>query len=240
MLSYVGLGSVSDATIRVLSARSGHQAKNLKRILVKKRLVACGLLIFALQASANRMDCEIVGAHLNELANADQQIRQESNLLEQNPKITAAEKDVLQQRWRTIDSENLKQFKAIVAKCGWPKTKKDSHSAWLLAQHADSDIAFQRLAKGLLEASVKAGIAAPHDLAYLADRIAANEGRSQEYGTQFSQSDRCHLELDPVDDRDLVNRRRLAIGLQSLEEYEAEGRRRFIPPDCPTKISEKN
>lgn len=75
--------------------------------------------------------------------------------------------------------------------CGWPTTSKDSHSAWLLAQHADSDIAFQRLAKGLLEASVKAGIAAPRDLAYLADRIAANEGRPQEYGRDAA--DLSHL-----------------------------------------------
>jgi len=109
----------------------------------------------------------------------------------------------------------------------------------LLAQHAGSDLAFQRYAKGLLEASVKAGIAAPRDLAYLADRIAVTEGRPQEYGTQFSQPDRCHLVLKPVDDRELVKRRRLAIGLRSLEEYEAEGRRLFIPPDCSSTTSEK-
>ncbi len=199
---------------------------------VQKRLVFLVLLGFALQAAAHQLDCENVGTHLNELASADQQIRQEWNLLEQNPKNTAAERDDLQRRWRTIDSENLQQFKEIIAACGWPKTKKDSNSAWLLAQHADSDLAFQRLARGLIEASVKVGIAAQRDLAYLADRIAANEGRPQEYGTQFSKPDRCHLILDPVDNRELVNRRRLAIGLQSLEEYEAEGRRRFIPPDC--------
>jgi hypothetical protein len=45
--------------------------------------------------------------------------------------------------------------------------------------------------------------------------------------------------LDPVDDRALVNRRRLAVGLQSLEEYETEGRKRFIPPDCPNANEEK-
>jgi len=201
---------------------------------MKKRFVFWGLFVFALQVAAYQLDCENVGTHLNELASADQQIRQESNLLDQNPKATTAERDAMQQRWRTIDSENLKQFKEIIAACGWPKTRKDSHSAWLSAQHADSDLAFQRLARGLLEASVKAGIAAPHDLAYLADRIAASEGRSQEYGTQFLQSDRCHLVLDPVDNRERVNRRRWAIGLQSLEGYEAEGRRRFIPPDCPS------
>ena len=153
-------------------------------------------------------------------------------LLDQNPHATSAEKTTLRQRWSTIDRDNLKQFKDIVATCGWPTTKKDTHLAWLLAQHADSDPAFQRVARGLMEESVRKGIAAPRDLAYLADRIAANEHRPQEYGTQFSQPDRCHLVLDPVDNRELVNRRRLAIGLTSLEEYEAEGRRRFIPADC--------
>ena len=193
--------------------------------------------MFALQAIAQQVDCENVGSHLNRLASADQQIRQEWNVLNQNPQASAAEKGALQKRWRDIDGENLKQFKEIIAACGWPRTKDDSHSAWLLAQHADSDPAFQRLAKALLETSVKAGIAAPRDLAYLADRIAAHEGRPQEYGTQFAVSDRCHLVLQPVDDRELVNRRRLAVGLQSLEEYEAEARRRFIPPDCPDTAS---
>jgi len=123
--------------------------------------------------------------------------------------------------------------KDIVAVCGWPTTAKDSHSAWLLAQHADSDPLFQREARALLEASVNAGIGAARDLAYLSDRIAANEGRPQEYGTQFSQPDRCQLVMLPVDDLAKANRRRLAVGLQSLEQYEAEGRRRFIPADCP-------
>ena len=145
----------------------------------------------------------------------------------------ALKKIFCKKRWKTIDGENLKQVKDIIAACGWPGTAKDSHSAWLLAQHADSDPLFQREARALLEVSVNAGIAAARDLAYLSDRIAANEGRPQEYGTQFSQPDRCHLVMLPVDDRAMVNRRRLAVGLQSLEEYEAEGRRRFIPADCP-------
>jgi hypothetical protein len=206
---------------------------------LKQQLTLLGLFAFVLHAEARQPDCKNIGTHLNVLASADQKIRREADLLGQNPTSTASEKDALQQRWSTIDRENLKQFKAIVAACGWPTTQKDSHSAWLLAQHADSDVPFQRLAKGLLEASVKAGIAAPRDLAYLADRIATNEGRPQEYGTQLLHTGRCDLELAPVDNRDLVNRRRLAIGLQSLEDYEAEGRRRFLAPDCPGTTREQ-
>lgn len=202
---------------------------------MKRDLAVLGLSFVALQAGAQALDCRDNSVRLNRLASADQQIRHEWNMLEQDQKAGAPEKDALQQRWQAIDRENLRQLKEIIAACGWPANKKDSHSAWLLVQHADSDPAFQRQARSLLETSVKAGIGAPKDLAYLSDRIAANEGRSQEYGTQFSQKDRCDLTLEPVDDRALVNRRRQAIGLQSLEDYEAEGRRRFIPADCPAK-----
>jgi hypothetical protein len=204
--------------------------RNLGRILVKNRFIFLGWFVFALQASAQTIQCDAVSTRLNELAGADQQIRQELH-----QQTTAAEQESVQKRQMVIDGENLKQLKAIVSACGWPRTTKDSHAAWLLTQHADRDLAFQRRAKELLEASVTAGIATPRDLAYLADRIAANEGRPQEYGTQFSLTDRCHLVLDPVDDRELVNRRRLAIGLPSLEDYEAEGRKRFIPADCPSR-----
>lgn len=180
--------------------------------------------------------CLTVNERLNELASADQQIRQEWNEQQQNPDASNAEKEELQQRWRAIDAGNLAELKTIIAACGWPSGAKGSHSAWLLAQHADSDIAFQRQARGLLEAAVKNGSAAARNLAYLADRIAAAEGRPQEYGTQFTQPDRCHLEMLPVDNIDAVNRRRLAIGLPSLEAYAAEGRKRLIPADCQNDV----
>lgn len=198
---------------------------------MKKRLASCTLFALLMQGAVHAADCDDIGTRLNDLASADQQIRHEWRVLEQNAQATAVERDRLQQRWRIIDGANLKQLKQIIAACGWPRTQQDSHSAWLLAQHADSDVAFQRSARSLLEQAVRDGIGAPRDLAYLADRIAANEDRPQEYGTQFMRTNRCDLTLLPVDDRALANRRRLAIGLPSLEEYEAEARRR-LPADC--------
>jgi hypothetical protein len=199
---------------------------------MKKTVVFLGPLVCSLHVVAQTANCQNVDERLNVLASADQQIRQEWHTLERNANATKVDIDALQQRWRAVDSDNLNQLKEVIGACGWPTQKNGSHSAWLLTQHADSDIAFQRQARNLMEASVKAGIAAPQDLAYLADRIAANEGRPQEYGTQFEQTERCNLKMLPVDDIELVKRRRLAIGLQSLEAYEAEGRRRFIPVDC--------
>jgi len=194
------------------------------------------LLTFCHALASAVEPCSTVDQRLNDLASADQQIRQEWEDLQQKPQASSTDKDNLKQRWAAIDAGNLAQLKEIIAACGWPSGAKGSHSAWLLAQHADNDIAFQRQAKGLLEAAVKNGSGAPRDLAYLADRIAAAEGRPQEYGTQFTQTDRCHLEMLPVDSIDAVNRRRLAIGLQSMEAYAAEGRKRFIPADCRNDV----
>ncbi len=197
--------------------------------------IALSLMLIVLSqcaASTAEASCKDAGTRLNRFASADQQIRAEWDALQQDARATDADKAALQERMRTIDATNLKQVQEIIDVCGWPKDKKASHTAWLLVQHADSDIAFQKKAKDLLEASVMAGIGAPSDLAYLADRIASNENRPQEYGTQFTQTDRCTLKLLPVDDIEQVKRRRQAIGLPSMEEYEAEGRRRSIPADC--------
>jgi hypothetical protein len=199
---------------------------------MRKTIFTLTVSMVCAHAMAQDIDCRAVDARLDTLAGADQEIRRQADVFWQTSKVVDAGWDALRARWRAIDGDNLSQLKAIVAACGWPASAKGSHSAWLLAQHADGDIPFQRQARALLEAAVKNGAGAPRDLAYLADRIAANEHRPQEYGTQFAQDDRCHLAILPVDDIALVNRRRLAIGLQRLEDYEAEARRRFIPADC--------
>lgn len=80
-------------------------------MLMKKQLLLCALFALALNATAQQTDCTSVGANLNGLASADQQVRQEWNLLEQDAKTTAGQRDALQQRWRTVDSENLKNSK---------------------------------------------------------------------------------------------------------------------------------
>lgn len=190
-------------------------------------------LFIQLVNSAHAVACQSVDQLLAEMVGTDQDIRREWTVLDQNPNATNAEKAAALAKQNFVDSSNLSRLKEMIAACGWPREKESSHYAWLLAQHADGDIAFQHLAKNYLEASVKASISAPRDLAYLSDRIAANEGRPQEYGTQFTQIDQCHLTLDRVDSIELVNKRRFAIGLPSVEEYIAEGRRHFLAPDCP-------
>src|SRR5260370_27596485 len=62
--------------------------------------------------------------------------------------------------------------------------KYASESAWLLVQHADHDLAFQKMCLDLMKAQA-AGEVSPANMACLEDRGRVGEGRPQFYGTQF-------------------------------------------------------
>jgi hypothetical protein len=59
------------------------------------------------------------------------------------------------------DGENLPWLRQVITDVGWPGKSlvgaDGAHAAWLLAQHADSDPAFQRQCLDLLTAAVERG-----------------------------------------------------------------------------------
>ncbi len=121
-----------------------------------------------------------------------------------------------------IDRQNTTWLKEIVEKHGWPgKTlvgKDGAHSAWLLVQHADQDVAFQKKCLDLLKMAVKEKEASAQDFAYLTDRVLIAEKKKQIYGTQLTQEG-DKLEPQPIEDEEHVDERRKEIGLQPLAEY---------------------
>jgi hypothetical protein len=64
---------------------------------------------------------------------------------------------------------------------------------------------------------VQSGDASTVDEAYLTDRVLQNEGKRQQYGTQFV-IDEKQLCLYPVQDEKNLAERRSAVGLPPLEE----------------------
>lgn len=98
-------------------------------------------------------------------------------------------------------------LKEIVREFGFPKKElvgdEGIHAFWLLVQHQDFDIGFQKKCLENIEFSLK-------DRAYLTDRVLVNSGQKQMYGTQFNQ---------PIEDEAGVDARRAAIGLEPLAEY---------------------
>ena len=123
---------------------------------------------------------------------------------------------------READGENLPWLKGVIAARGWPGASlvgtDGAHAAWLLAQHADADPAFQRQCLDLLSAAVEAGAATKRELAYLTDRVLLAEGEPQVYGTQVTRRGDAWVPRD-LGDPDGVDERRAVVGLEPLAEY---------------------
>ena len=133
-----------------------------------------------------------------------------------------------------IDRQNTTWLKVIVEKHGWPGKslvgEEGAHSAWLLVQHADHDVAFQKKCLDLLKAAVEQEEASPQDFAYLTDRVLIAEKRRQIYGTQLTQEGDKFKPL-PIEDEEHVDDRRKEIGLQPLAEYLKFAEEAFTPKE---------
>jgi hypothetical protein len=122
-----------------------------------------------------------------------------------------------------IDVGNTDRLREIVREYGWPGVslvgEEGAEAAWLLTQHADRQLDFQREVLPLLERAVEAGEAKPAHVAYLTDRIRTAEGRCQWYGTQIGDVRDGSAIPWPIEDAENVDDRRRAVGLESLADY---------------------
>jgi hypothetical protein len=129
-----------------------------------------------------------------------------------------------------LDLRTAARLKLIVQQFGWPTHDMvgpaAAEAAWLIAQHADHDLTFQKECLTMLELAVQQGQAAPRNYAYLLDRIAVASGAEQVYGTQFDDD----LVPAPIFDESHVDERRESVGLGSLAEYRAAMEKIYRPP----------
>lgn len=129
-----------------------------------------------------------------------------------------------------VDKEHTKRLKEIVRTYGWPGVSiagvRGSEAAWLIAQHATADLAFQEEVLVKLREAVARGDALKGHLALLEDRVRMQSGRPQLYGSQMQIVD-GKLELVPIEDPQNVDTRRAEMGLGSLADYVAEMRKQF-------------
>ncbi len=130
------------------------------------------------------------------------------------------------QEWRDelhrIDKTNTVRMKNIMEQIGWPTIslvgKKASHAAWLLVQHADDDVGFQKTCLRLMKKNSTDISTA--NIAYLTDRVLVGEDKKQLYGTQYIRSkDRPDIWVPhPISNAANVDFRRKKMGLQTLQE----------------------
>jgi hypothetical protein len=138
--------------------------------------------------------------------------------------IWIAMREQFKMSWQ--DAANRQRLKEIVKEHGWPgKTlvgADGANAAWLLVQHSDADVAFQKECLALMEAAGD-GEVSRQDVAYLTDRVLVNEKKKQRYGTQMG----MNFEPQPIEDPENVDKRRAEIGLPPLAEYVNDAREQY-------------
>ncbi|MBH1665483.1 DUF6624 domain-containing protein [Stenotrophomonas sp. TWI169] len=133
------------------------------------------------------------------------------------PLTTEGEERVLS----AVDAVHTARLKAIVAAHGWPTVAQvgqdGADAAWLLAQHADKDPAFQRSVAEAMEPLVATGQVKASNYAYLWDRT----HDPQRYGTQGRCADPGRWEPRAVEAPETLDERRARMGLAPMAEYQA-------------------
>ncbi|MFD8079205.1 DUF6624 domain-containing protein [Streptomyces sp. NPDC059718] len=125
-----------------------------------------------------------------------------------------------------VDADNTARLRDIIAVHGWPGHAlvgpPAAAAAWLIAQHADRDPAFQRTCLDLLSASVTAGDADARHGALLEDRVLIAQGQPQIFGTQLTRGPSGTLTPYPLRNPAEVEALRAAWGFEPLETYIAQ------------------
>lgn len=122
------------------------------------------------------------------------------------------------------DLQNQNEAKNIIAKYGWPKIsdigKDGQNNLWLVVQHADQDILFQKKALYEMEKHRKTNAINLENYAFLYDRVQCNLNYRQFYGTQVNWTQKGMANsFRPILNESKVNKRRKSIGLKPLEIY---------------------
>ncbi len=120
------------------------------------------------------------------------------------------------------DAPLTAQLTEIVKSKGWPGRTlvgdDGAHAAWLVLQHAPPETQKEMLP--LVRAAVAKHDARPSDLALLDDRVLADQGKPQIYGSQLAYSDAGGPPtLKPIENPICVDVRRASVGLEPLADY---------------------
>jgi hypothetical protein len=194
--------------------------------LVNRSRIVGHILIGALACAGAASQGEDVNAELRaELlrrTERDQAARRAAAAVRREASVIRREADTEQPPFAAVDADNLPWLRQVIAEFGWPGRSlvgtDGAHAAWLLAQHADADPAFQRQCLDRLAPAAAAGEATAVELAYLTDRVLLAEGRPQEYGTQATARDGRWVPRR-LRDPDAVDERRAAVSLGPIAGY---------------------
>jgi len=150
--------------------------------------------------------------------------------------INLAKNDERMQHSNNWDEQVLKYntayLKEIISVIGWPTKLKvgdeASQKAWLIAQHSDHDIEFQKECLRYLRSASSSEIE-KWQIAFLKDRILVAEGKPQCYGTQFYRDKNGKFIPRPISNIRGLDARRKKFDLEKFdsEKYSEYFTRRY-------------
>jgi hypothetical protein len=135
--------------------------------------------------------------------------------------VTIKPNDSAAAAYQRVIKTNFSVIKQILKQNGFPGYnligKECSGHYFLLVQHSDFDVAFQKKALKLMKKQVDKNNASGQSYAYLIDRISLNTGKAQIYGTQVIMG--RDTKIKPCIDIDNLDKRRKSVGLIPIKEY---------------------
>lgn len=174
---------------------------------------------------STEMNNEEIAEKIIKLKNADLEFRDK---LIQNGQLDEGYNEEMS----NLQNRNAKILDEIIDTIGYPTVdkigKEASEAAWLIILHSIGQPYFMKKSAELLKVAVNENSADPKGLAYLTDRIAVLEGKPQLYGTQFDWDENGEMNPNQYDDIVKVNQRRIALGLNLLEEQKEIMKERMI------------
>ncbi len=161
-----------------------------------------------------------------------------STMAKNNKRLTSVlnamarrDQDAIQRVRRTlvfddrVQRVNTERLKGIVEKYGWPTIDlvgaKASRHAWLIIQHADHNVRFQKKCLAMMQEIYQYN---PHNIsreniAFLTDRILVNTKRKQVFGTQFYVNKKKLFTYRPIKSFKDLDHRRKEYGIPPFREY---------------------
>jgi hypothetical protein len=172
--------------------------------------------------------------------------RMEQDQAARNSWIPKPQDQAAFQAMESVDKDNLAWMKKTFATKGFPHANAVGlagvNAAFLLVQHATSDVPFMQSMLPQITARADAGELAKGDVAMLEDRLLRHEGKPQRYGTQYTTTngkDFASMKMDPVEDPAHLDERRASMDLMPRADYECALSVYYAPATAPVPAPAK-
>ena len=124
-----------------------------------------------------------------------------------------------------VQRANTERLKKIIEKYGWPTIdlvgEKASRNAWLIVQHADHRVKFQKKCLAMMREIYQRNPRniSRENIAFLTDRILVNTKKKQLFGTQFYVNKKNIFTYRPIKNFRNLDKRRKEYNIPPFREY---------------------